>query len=75
MLKQPLGFLNGHGMSCVVLNEMLTVSGYEELLRDDKFSVAQEVHYEMSKVLIETQCDLVSPLSTCLYTRYVFSVF
>ena len=29
----------------------------------------------MSKVLIETQCDLVSPLPTCLYTRYVFKLF
>ena len=29
----------------------------------------------MSKVPIGTQCDLVSPLPTCLYTRYVFKVF
>ena len=29
----------------------------------------------MSKVLIRTQCDLVSQLPTCLYTRYFFNVF
>ena len=51
------------------------MSGYEELLCDGKFSVAQYVHYKMSKVLSGTQCDLVSPLSTCLYTRYVFNAF
>ena len=31
------------------------MSGYEELLRDGKFSVAQYVHYKMGKVLSGTQ--------------------
>ena len=35
------------------------MSGYEELFCEDKFAVAQQVHYEMTKVLTGTQCDLV----------------
>ena len=43
MLKQPLEFLNGHGMmplSGMKLNAdgVRIMSGYEELLRDDKFA-------------------------------------
>ena len=43
MLKQPLEFLNGHGMmplSGMKLNTdgVCIMSGYEELLRDDKFA-------------------------------------
>ena len=42
MLKQPLEFLNGHGMRPLsgLLNAdgVCVMSGYEELLRDDKFS-------------------------------------
>mgnify|MGYP000373916909 CR=1 FL=1 len=43
MLKQPLEFLNGHGMrplSGMKLNadSVCDMSGYEELLRDDKFA-------------------------------------
>ena len=46
MLKQPLEFLNGHGMrplSGMKLNAhgVCVMSWYEELLRDDKFAVAQ----------------------------------
>ena len=43
MLKQPLEFPNGHGMrplSGMKLNAdgIYVMSGYEELLRDDKFA-------------------------------------
>ena len=43
MLKQPLEFLNGHGMrplSGMKLNAdgVCIISGCEELLRDDKFA-------------------------------------
>ena len=43
MLKQPLQFLNGNGMrplSGMKLNAdgVCIMSGYEELLRDDKFA-------------------------------------
>ena len=48
MLKQPLEFLNGHGMRMRALSGMkldadgvFVMSGYDELLRDDKFAVAQ----------------------------------
>ena len=46
MLKQPLEFLNGHGMrplSGMKLDAdvVCVMSGYDELLRDDKFAVAQ----------------------------------
>ena len=43
VLKQPLEFLNGHGMrplSGMKLNAdgVCVMSGYEELLRDDEFA-------------------------------------
>ena len=43
MLKRPLEFLNGHGMrplSGMKLNAdgVCVMSGYEELLRDDKLA-------------------------------------
>ena len=47
MLKQPLEFLNGHGMRPLsgmklnadgVCKQEHIMSGYEEFLRDDKFA-------------------------------------